>query len=348
LQILPKQNKTTSTNNGTLPLVIVNPKSAGGSTKDSWAGIASDLRAHFGAYNVAFTKAAGDGTSLAKRACESGRSFIIACGGDGTINEVANGILQSGVDVELGVMPSGTGGDFRRTLDIPQSPREAARALRDGKTKHIKQALELNPNSVGGHSEYANFLSAMGRQAEALVEIKRAIELDPPNLGYKAMQGLILIRARQYDEGLAILQIVREQDPGNWYGGGYLFAISGYTKKGMYAEAVAIAREARELSGVNPITMSFVGQTLAKAGKRAEARVVLEEMLKLSKVRHVSPHNIAMVYNALEMRDETFAQLELSYELREPRAVQLKVETKWDNLHDDPRFQDLLRRVGLK
>ena len=74
---------------------------------------------------------------------------------------------------------------------------------------------------------------------------------------------------------------------------------------------------------------------------------MLEEMLQLSKVRHVSPHNIAMVYNALEMRDETFAQLELSYELREPRAVQLKVETKWDNLHDEPRFQDLLRRMGL-
>ena len=213
--------------------------------------------------------------------------------------------------------------------------------------EHIKRALELDPNSAGVQREYAVFLSTMGRHAEALVVIKRAIELDPPNLGYKAIQGLILIRAGQYDEGLAVLQKVREQNPGDWYGGGYTFAISGYTKKGMYAEAIAIARQARELSGVNPITMSFVGQTLAKAGKRAEARVVLEEMLKLSKVRHVSPHNIAMVYNALEMRDETFAQLELSYELREPRAVQLKVETKWDNLHDEARFQDLLRRMGL-
>ncbi len=213
--------------------------------------------------------------------------------------------------------------------------------------KHTKRALELNPNGAEPHSGYAGFLSNTGRQEEALVEIKRAIELDPPNLGYKAMQGLILIRAGQNDEGLAVLEKVREQEPGNWAGGGYLFAISGYTKKGMYAEAIAMARQARELSGVNPLTMSFVGQTLAKAGKRAEARVVLEEMLKLSKVRHVSPHNIAMVYNALEERDETFAQLELSYELREPRAVQLAVESKWDNLHDDPRFQDLLRRVGF-
>ncbi len=120
-----------------LPLVIINPKSAGGSTRHNWSAIASDLRAHFGPFKVAFTKAAGDGTAIAKNAAESGRKFIIACGGDGTINEVANGILESGHDVEFGVLPSGTGGDFSRSLGMPQSPREAARALRDGRTETI-------------------------------------------------------------------------------------------------------------------------------------------------------------------------------------------------------------------
>lgn len=120
-----------------LPLIIVNPKSAGGSTKDSWASKASDLRAHFGAFQVAFTKKAGDGIELAKRHSENGRKFIIACGGDGTINEVANGILQSGKDVELGILPSGTGGDFRKTLNIPQETREAAKVLQTGETKKI-------------------------------------------------------------------------------------------------------------------------------------------------------------------------------------------------------------------
>jgi diacylglycerol kinase (ATP) len=120
-----------------LPLVIVNPKSAGGSTKDSWASKASDVRAHFGAFQVAFTKKSGDGVELAKRHSENGRKFIIACGGDGTINEVANGILQSGKDVELGILPSGTGGDFRKSLNIPQETREAARVLQTGETKKI-------------------------------------------------------------------------------------------------------------------------------------------------------------------------------------------------------------------
>jgi YegS/Rv2252/BmrU family lipid kinase len=135
---LSNESNTSSTvGDKSLPLVIVNPKSAGGSTKDAWASKASDLRAHFGAFQVAFTKKAGDGSELAKRHSENGRRFIIACGGDGTINEVANGILQSGKDVELGILPSGTGGDFRKTINIPQETREAAKVLQTGKTEQI-------------------------------------------------------------------------------------------------------------------------------------------------------------------------------------------------------------------
>lgn len=120
-----------------LPLVIVNPKSAAGSTESRWAQTAADLRAHFGAFQVVFTKKPGAGIELARSAAENKRKFIIACGGDGTINEVANGILQSGERTELGILPSGTGGDFRRTLNISNQPREAAKSLRDGATKLI-------------------------------------------------------------------------------------------------------------------------------------------------------------------------------------------------------------------
>ncbi len=102
-----------------------------------WAKIASDLRSHFGAFNVEFTRKSGDGIELAKAASKSRRRFIIACGGDGTINEVANGILQSGEAVELGILPSGTGGDFRRSLGIASTAREAAKDLRDGTTRLI-------------------------------------------------------------------------------------------------------------------------------------------------------------------------------------------------------------------
>src|SRR5437867_65381 len=120
-----------------LPLVIVNPTSASGATGASWPQLASDLASHFGAFKNVFTKKPGDAITLASEAARKGTSLIIACGGDGTISEVANGILNSGKDVELGILPGGTGGDFRRTLGIPVRTRDAAKTLREGKTRAI-------------------------------------------------------------------------------------------------------------------------------------------------------------------------------------------------------------------
>jgi YegS/Rv2252/BmrU family lipid kinase len=120
-----------------LPLVIVNPTSANGATGSAWPQLASDLSSHFGPFKNLFTSGPGDATTLANEAARKGTRFIIACGGDGTISEVANGILSSGKDVELGILPSGTGGDFRKSLEIPSQAREAARVLRTGRTRRI-------------------------------------------------------------------------------------------------------------------------------------------------------------------------------------------------------------------
>ena len=120
-----------------LPVVVINSSSASGSTGEAWPRIASDLRAEFGPFQTAFTKVRGDAASLAADAARTGTKLIVACGGDGTISEVANGILSSGKDAELGVLPSGTGGDFRRSLEIPSQSRAAARILRKGRTRRI-------------------------------------------------------------------------------------------------------------------------------------------------------------------------------------------------------------------
>jgi diacylglycerol kinase (ATP) len=171
-----EQEKYTDT---TLPLVIVNPRSASGSTRENWSLTASELRAHFGPFNVAFTRAPGHAIEIAERAAQNGRSMIIACGGDGTINEVANGILNSGVDVELGILPSGTGGDFRRTLDIPRSNREAAVCLRTGKTR----AIDVGKVTFVEHSgktvtRYFLNVSSVGLAAEVIKRVKSAKAFD--------------------------------------------------------------------------------------------------------------------------------------------------------------------------
>ena len=107
------------------------------------------------------------------------------------------------------------------------------------------------------------------------------------------------------------------------------------------------ARRARELFDGSSQPIAFEGYALAKAGKQAEARAVLEELLRLSTERYITPYHIALVYNGLNERDKTLAWLERAYEQRSPRMVFLKVEPKWNNLRDDPRFQNLLRRVGF-
>ncbi|MFN2399401.1 MAG: diacylglycerol kinase family protein [Gemmatimonadaceae bacterium] len=123
-----------------LPLLVVNPASGAGRTRERWAATASAFRTHFGPFECAFTEARGDATMIAERESIAGRRLLIACGGDGTVSEVANGILRSGHDTELAVLPSGTGGDFRRTLGIPARTAGAALALRNGISTRIDAA----------------------------------------------------------------------------------------------------------------------------------------------------------------------------------------------------------------
>src|SRR5215510_3161000 len=120
-----------------LPVVIVNPASAEGATRENWPKIASDLRTHFGAFTVEFTDASGHARQIANDRAQQGAKLIIACGGDGTISEVVNGIIDSNCEAELGILPGGTGSDFRRTLGMPVNIAAAARALRDGRTRKI-------------------------------------------------------------------------------------------------------------------------------------------------------------------------------------------------------------------
>ncbi|MFN2501088.1 MAG: diacylglycerol kinase family protein [Pyrinomonadaceae bacterium] len=199
----------------TLPLVIVNPGSAAGSTLEKWSETASELRAHFGPFTAAFTKGPGDGIIIAERAAAAGRRFIIACGGDGTINEVANGIIRSGANAELGVLPSGTGGDFRRTLGMPRANRDAAAALRDGVTREMDVGVVtfrgmddelttryfLNVSSVGLAStvikrvkstrafDWLPIEGLRGRANFAFSTLQEVMDLEPVNIKIKVDDG---------------------------------------------------------------------------------------------------------------------------------------------------------------
>src|SRR5215213_1881056 len=156
----------------TLPLVIVNPASAGGATGRAWAALASELRTHFGAFAVAFTERSGGAVEIAERESRAGR-LIIACGGDGTISEVANGILRSDCGAELGVLPSGTGGDFRRTLGVPARAADAARRLREGKTRALDAGRVTYANARGEEeSRFFVNVASFGMGGDVIKRVK--------------------------------------------------------------------------------------------------------------------------------------------------------------------------------
>ena len=153
----------------TLPLVIVNPASADGATREKWPKIASDLRTHFGPYSVAMTEAPGHARTLAAEAAMQGTKFIIACGGDGTISEVANGIMDSNSAAELGVLPAGTGSDFRRSIGVPANVAAAARALRDGRTKIVDAVRVAFINDKGEReTRYSVNVASFGLSTKVL------------------------------------------------------------------------------------------------------------------------------------------------------------------------------------
>lgn len=118
-----------------LPLIIVNPKSGRGISQQKWASYAAVIRENFGPFQCRFSEGKGDASRIAQEEAAAGRRLIVAMGGDGTISEVANGILRSQTGAELGILPAGTGSDFRKTLEIPSNLRDASRKLKHAGSK---------------------------------------------------------------------------------------------------------------------------------------------------------------------------------------------------------------------
>ena len=190
-----------------LPLVIINPESAGGSTRDAWPKIASDLATHFGPFTPVFTKHPGEGIKLAARAARKGTKLIVACGGDGTISEVANGILSAGSDTELGILPSGTGGDFRKTIGIPARASDAATILRDGQTRLIDVGRVSFTKDDGEHeSRYFLGVASFGLSADVVARVKEGGPEWLPTKGPKWFTGRVAF-------GVAMLQTAVKMGP---------------------------------------------------------------------------------------------------------------------------------------
>jgi TolB-like protein/DNA-binding winged helix-turn-helix (wHTH) protein len=201
----------------------------------------------------------------------------------------------------------------------------------------FKRAIELNPNYATAHHWYSDFLALTGRPVEAMLEIKRALELDPLSLVINATLGERFYQARQYDEAIAQLRKTLEMDA-NFGPAHYLLGLA-LEQKGLYEEAIAELSRARTLSGNNPWMVSALGHTLALAGKRNEAQRVLGELRELSKARHVTPYDFAVVYQGLGQPEQVMEWLQKLHKDKIRRT--LKDDPRMDALQQDARFQKL-------
>jgi len=211
--------------------------------------------------------------------------------------------------------------------------------------REYKRALELNPGYAAGHNWYAGYLMYVGRFEEGIVEAKRARDLDPLSLPVNnALAGRLLLAGRE-KEAIEQSQKTLEMDPNfapahNELGWAYL-------RKGMNVEAIAEFRKEAALSGSDPDESIDLGYAYAVVGKRDEAKRILAKLKRKRERSFVPPTALGIISGALGEKDEAFAWLEKAYELRDPQLTYLKVGRRYTPLHSDPRFQDLLRRMGL-
>jgi eukaryotic-like serine/threonine-protein kinase len=260
--------------------------------------------------------------------------------------------------VNIGSMPPNEarrlgGAAARKALEIDSELADTHASL--GKVLHynwewsaaeqeFKRAIELNPSHAFAHHSYAYLLSSLGRAEEALAEIKRAEELDPLS-SPSVYRGYVLYMARRFDEAFDHYQKVIEADPDNYFAHWHLGFV--YAAKSKYKEAIASFEKAAELSERSPASLGGLGMVYALAGRRAEAQKVLNELIELADQRYVPPVAIVHIHTGLGNKDQAFAWLEKAYQERSNFLAYLKVAAMVDPLRSDPRFTDLVRRVGL-
>jgi TolB-like protein/DNA-binding winged helix-turn-helix (wHTH) protein/Flp pilus assembly protein TadD len=208
------------------------------------------------------------------------------------------------------------------------------------------RARALNPGYNTTHERYSLYLAAMGRTDESIAEINRAMELDPGSLSINFSTGWSLYLARRYDQAIRQLLNTLEMDPNDALA--HLALGQAYEQTGTYDRAVTELQKAMVLSGSSPHMMAELGYALAVEGKKNQARHVLEQLRELSNHRYVSPFYIATVYTGLGEKDKAIAWLEKAYQDRSNGLVFARVNPELDSLRLDPRFMDLLQRVGVQ
>jgi TolB-like protein/Tfp pilus assembly protein PilF len=215
----------------------------------------------------------------------------------------------------------------------------------DAAEKEFRRAIELAPDYATAHEWYGILLAIMKRFPESAAEMKRAQELDPLSVIISAAYGATLYMARRYDDAVVELKRALEMDPT------FAFALTWLSiclfETGDRQGAKEAIRQAIELAPEMTYTLSYLGWIEGMTGHEKEARRTLERLDHLSRERYVSPSAPAIVHVGLQEADLAFDGLDKAVAIREPMLVFTHVFPHLDHLRADPRFDDLLKKIGL-
>lgn len=213
-----------------------------------------------------------------------------------------------------------------------------------GVEEEVKKAIALNPGFPTAHMLYSNMTRHQGRADQSIAEAKLALEADPLARLTNQMLGDAYTNARRYDLAIAQFQKALDlhpDDSSSQYQLGWAYVYSGAYDKGI--EAIRKSQAA----DVDPSLSPDLAYIDSMTGKRDETRQILNRLLTLAKDNPVSPGMIALVYAALDEREQTLAWLEKAYAQHSSIMTWLKVDPRFDRIRAEPRFQELMRRVGL-
>jgi TolB-like protein/DNA-binding winged helix-turn-helix (wHTH) protein/Tfp pilus assembly protein PilF len=210
--------------------------------------------------------------------------------------------------------------------------------------REFKEALKLNPNNATVHQYYGEYLVFMGQPEEAIAEYKRARELDPLSLDINAQFGRVYRDARRYDEAVDQCRKTLELDP-NFTMAHWCLGLA-YVGKKMYTDAIREFQKARAAGGC-PCELAGLGYAYAVADNRDEALSILRQMKTQSQQSYPFSCLIAEVYAGLGDKDRAFEWLNRAYKERDGQLTSLGFDPFFDSLRSDPRFADLVRRMGL-